>query len=115
MIAGHGGLETCCGMKPSLLALFFVTFALSAIAQETPATPPARDAVTPLPAFEVASIKPGKADGSHSDTSFDNGCFTSRNISLKFVLQYDAYGISAPQIIGGQKWFTRETPTGDKE
>jgi hypothetical protein len=46
MIAGHGGLKNGCSMKPSLLALCFVTFALSAIAQETPARPPARDAVT---------------------------------------------------------------------
>jgi hypothetical protein len=115
MIARHGGLKTCCGMKPSLLALFFVTFALSAIAQQTPASPPARDAVTPLPAFEVASIKPSKADGSHSDTSFDHGCFISTNISLKFLIQNDAYGIPAPQIIGGPKWFAPETPTGDKE
>jgi hypothetical protein len=61
MIAGHGGLKNCCRMKPSLLALFFVTFGLSAIDQETSAWPPARDAVTPLPAFEVASIKPSKA------------------------------------------------------
>jgi hypothetical protein len=49
MIAGHGGLKHFCSMKPSLLAPFFVTFALSAIAQGTPATPPARDAVTQSP------------------------------------------------------------------
>jgi uncharacterized protein (TIGR03435 family) len=63
--------------------------------------------VTPLPAFEVASIKPSKSDDQHSDTSFDNGCFTSTNISLKVLIQHDAFGIVRRRLLEARNGLPR--------
>jgi len=72
-----------------------------------PAPASKSDAPQP-PAFEVASIKPSKAGDSHSRSGFNNGRFTAENIQLKTLLQYNAYGIPEPQILGGPSWLSSE-------
>jgi uncharacterized protein (TIGR03435 family) len=61
-----------------------------------------------LPAFEVAVIRPSKSGGSQSHSGFSNGRFTAENIQLKTLLQYNAYGIPEPQILGGPPWLSSE-------
>jgi uncharacterized protein (TIGR03435 family) len=74
------------------------------------ASPPAKpsSAVTPVtappPAFEVSTVKENKSGTSDSHSSFKNGRFTASNVSLKNVIQYSAYGIPEPRIVGGPKW-----------
>jgi uncharacterized protein (TIGR03435 family) len=100
---------------PSLIPLLAATLATAAFAQTSVSSPPNADsqAVPPtavptaaaeLPAFEVAAIKESKsgAEGSNSNTS--NGRFTASNVTLKNVMQYQAYGIPASRILDGPKW-----------
>ncbi len=57
-------------------------------------------------AFEVASIKPSKSGGDHSSTSLGGGRFTARNTDLKTLMQYNAFGIPATQIMGQPGWMS---------
>jgi uncharacterized protein (TIGR03435 family) len=57
-----------------------------------------------LPAFEVAAIKPNKSGGGRSHSGFNNGRFTAENVSVKLLIQYDAYSIPGPQILGAPDW-----------
>jgi uncharacterized protein (TIGR03435 family) len=61
-----------------------------------------------LPAFEVASIRVNNSGTSRSHSSSDNGRFTATNISVKTLMQYDAYGIPGAQIQGGPGWLNSE-------
>jgi uncharacterized protein (TIGR03435 family) len=77
-----------------------------------PATPtamsaPATTAAAPL-AFEVSTVKPNKSGSSSSESSFQNGRFLASNVSLKSLLQYDAYRIPESRILGGPKWLSSE-------
>jgi uncharacterized protein (TIGR03435 family) len=60
------------------------------------------------PSFEVAAIKPNKSGGGHSRSGFDNGRFTAENASLKILIQYDAYGVPGPQLLGGPDWLATQ-------
>lgn len=61
------------------------------------------------PAFEVTTVKLSKSgtSGSHSNF-FENGRFTASNILLKNLMQYQAYGIPEPRILGGPRWLNSE-------
>jgi uncharacterized protein (TIGR03435 family) len=59
-------------------------------------------------AFEVTTVKLNKSGGSGSHSTFDNGRFTGSNILLKNLIQYQAYGIPEPRILGGPKWLGTE-------
>jgi uncharacterized protein (TIGR03435 family) len=62
-------------------------------------------AQTPAPAvFEVATIKPNTSGSGGSHTSFRNGTFLAVNVQLKNLMQYQAFGIPQPRILGGPKW-----------
>jgi uncharacterized protein (TIGR03435 family) len=76
--------------------------------QASATTPKPQDATTQPPAFEVASIKPNKSGSGSSHSGFDDGRFTATNIQLKTLLQYDAYEIPGPQILGGPGWLSSE-------
>ena len=69
-----------------------------------PPTPDSKTIASPPPAFEVAAIKPNKSGGGHSSSGFNNGRFTAQNVSVKILIQYDAYAIPGPQILGGPDW-----------
>jgi uncharacterized protein (TIGR03435 family) len=59
---------------------------------------------TPPLLFEVAAIRQDKSGSgsSHSDTS--NGRFTATNVSLRSLMQYEAYDIPENRILGAPKW-----------
>jgi uncharacterized protein (TIGR03435 family) len=65
-------------------------------------------ASTPTPApfvFEVSTVKlnnSGSDSGSHTGMNHDR--FTATNVLLKTLIQYQAYGIPEPRILGGPKW-----------
>jgi uncharacterized protein (TIGR03435 family) len=54
----------------------------------------------------VASIKVNMSGGGNSHSSFNNGRFSATNETVKMFVQYDAYSIPAPQIVGGPSWFS---------
>jgi len=86
------------------LILFIATslaFAALAHAQKTEAHTDSTTAIAQAaPAFDVISIKPAKAGAIGTDTDFSNGTFTARNVTLGKIIQYEAYGIPAPRILG---------------
>lgn len=61
-----------------------------------------------LPVFEVASIKPNVSGGDGESSGFQPGRFTATNASVKTLLEYNAYGISSSQIVGGPGWLSSE-------
>jgi uncharacterized protein (TIGR03435 family) len=52
----------------------------------------------------VAAIKENKSGGGNSSSNTNDGRFTATNVTLKSLIQYDAYGIPGPRILGGPKW-----------
>ena len=58
--------------------------------------------------FEVTTVKLNKSGNSGSHSNLDNGRFTASNILLKKLIQYQAYGIPEPRIVGGPKWLSSE-------
>jgi uncharacterized protein (TIGR03435 family) len=66
------------------------------------------DAGVQAPAFEVASIKLNKSGSGSSHSDFDHGRFTATNVRVKSLLEYEAYGITGAQIVGGPDWLNSE-------
>jgi uncharacterized protein (TIGR03435 family) len=95
-----------------LAALLAVTsFAQTSAPSPATASPLAVTSVAAAPPlFEVATVKLNKSGGSSSHSNFDNERlrFSASNILLKNLLQYQAYGIPEPRILGGPKWFSTE-------
>jgi uncharacterized protein (TIGR03435 family) len=60
-----------------------------------------------LPAYDVASIKPSKADDG-STLLFRPGAFTAKGMTLKSLIK-EAYGIEDDQISGVPKWVGSQT------
>ena len=58
--------------------------------------------------FEVASIKLNKSGSGGSSTHFNHGRFLGTNIGIKGLIQYEAYKIPEPQILGGPEWLNSE-------
>jgi uncharacterized protein (TIGR03435 family) len=80
----------------------------SASSPATAAPPPASPAVAAPLAFEVSVVKQNNSGGSSSSSNFRSGRFTASNVSLKNLLQYQAYGIPESRISGGPKWISSE-------
>jgi uncharacterized protein (TIGR03435 family) len=55
---------------------------------------------TTHPAFDVVSIKPAKPNTLGSSSGFQGETFTASNTTLSKLIQYEAYGIPGPRIIG---------------
>ena len=94
-----------------LLLIGAASLAVTSFAQTSappplpPSQPPAStSAAAAPPVFEVAAIKENKSGSvsSHSDTK--DGRFTATNVSLRSLMQYEAYGIPGSRILGGPKW-----------
>jgi uncharacterized protein (TIGR03435 family) len=66
--------------------------------------PPASNTAAVPPVFEVAAIKLNQSGSGNSNSNTNNGRFTATNVSLKNVMEYDAYGIPASRILDGPKW-----------
>jgi uncharacterized protein (TIGR03435 family) len=60
------------------------------------------------PVFEVTTVKHNKSGGTGSHSNFQNGYFIASNILLKNLIQYSAYGVPEPRILGGPKWLNSE-------
>jgi uncharacterized protein (TIGR03435 family) len=93
-----------------LLLLVAASLAVTSFAQTS--APPSGTAqprpVAAPPAFEVTTVKQNKSGGSGSHSSFQSGRFTASNILLKSLIEYQAYGIPEPRILGGPKWLDSE-------
>jgi uncharacterized protein (TIGR03435 family) len=91
-----------------LLLVVAASFAGTSVAQTStppsPASQPPAPTSAGLPIFEVAAIKQNHSGsgGSHSDTN--GGRFTATNVSLKNLMEYEAYGIPGSRILNGPKW-----------
>ena len=78
---------------------------------QNPVPPPAggppvgvsSQAVAPF-VFAVSTVKISKTGESGSGANMHNGTFTARNVALKNLMQYQAYGIPQQRIFGGPKW-----------
>jgi uncharacterized protein (TIGR03435 family) len=69
--------------------------------------PPTPPTATPA-AFEVSIVRLNKSGSGHSGSDFNNGRFTATDIQLKNLMEYSAYGIPQPRILGGPKWLDSE-------
>jgi uncharacterized protein (TIGR03435 family) len=97
-----------CGRQPSFLAKLSIAAALLSIpafAQTAPPPPASPSSAAPaVPILEVATIKLNTSGSGGSHTSFHNGTFLAVNVRLKNLMQYLAFGIPQPLILGGPKW-----------
>jgi uncharacterized protein (TIGR03435 family) len=89
------------GLMPLLAAtMATASFGQTAASHPTPATQTA----AAMPVFDVAAIKLNKSGDGGSSSNSQDGRFTATNVTLKSLMQFDAYGIPAPRILGGPKW-----------
>ena len=103
---GRVSIGSPCRRVFSFLAVGVVALTASSLAAQAPAAVAAQTSMTQQPVFEVASIKENKSGDGNSHSSFNNGRFSATNETVKMFVQYDAYGIPAPQIVGGPSWFS---------
>ncbi len=95
--------------KPMLviLAASLHVMLLAQTASQSPAASSGTAAAplaSPSPVFEVTIVKPSKSGESGSHSNFQSGRFIASNVLLKNVIQYQAYGVTEVQIVGGPKW-----------
>jgi uncharacterized protein (TIGR03435 family) len=92
--------------KSVLWCLTTLIMAMPTVAQVV-ATPQTANPSAHLPAYDVASIKPGKSgDGSTLLYRLDG--LTATGLPLKFLIK-EAYGIEEDQISGAPNWVNSET------
>ena len=106
MATGHLALERRFFGK--LLLVVAASLAVKSLAQTSPppfpsSQPPASTAVAPS-VFEVAAIKQNESGSGSSRSNTNNGRFTATNVSLKNLIEYQAYGIPGSRILDGPKW-----------
>ena len=89
-------------------SLAIVSFAQASASQPATAPPAPASAVAAPPAFEVSTVKENKSGSSGSSSNSHDGRFTATNVSLKNLLQYEAYGVPESRILGGPKWINSE-------
>ncbi len=63
---------------------------------------------TPAPAltFEVTSVKRSHVGTSSSHSGMDNSRFIALNVTVKNLMQYTAFDLPEPRILGGPRWLT---------
>lgn len=106
MGCAQGRFESC--RASMLVAVFFSALATAHLLAQTDGTAEKAAAAPQAASFEVASIKLDKSGsgGSHSD--FSHGRFTATNVRVKSLIEYEAYGITGAQIVGGPGWLNSE-------
>ncbi len=111
MIEGEGRGRPVFTKLWVILAASMAVTSFGQTAAPSPATAP-RSGLTSVagaaPVFEVSTVKLNKSGSSGSHSSFDHGRFTATNVLLKNLMQYSAYGIPEPRILGGPKWLNSE-------
>jgi uncharacterized protein (TIGR03435 family) len=101
-------------IRKPMLVILAASLHMVLLAQTASQSPPtsagavAAPLASPSSAFEVTIVKPSKSGESGSDSSFQRGRFLASNISLKNIIQYQAYGVTEVQIVGGPKWLNSE-------
>jgi uncharacterized protein (TIGR03435 family) len=96
-------------MVPIVAASLAVTlFAQTSAPQPAASAPAPVTAVAAPPVFEVSTVKENKSGSSGSSSNSRDGRFTATNVSLKSLLQYQAYGVPESRIFGGPKWISLE-------
>ncbi len=88
---------------PHLLLATLLTAPALPASSQTPAP-----ATTPPLTFEVTSVKHSHLNTSSSHSRMDNGCFTASNVTVKNLMQYTAFNLPEPRILGGPKWLNSE-------
>ena len=96
-------------LRRTLLLVAAVSVAGPSYAQvSAPPTASSRSTSIPAasapPTFEVAAIRQNKSGSGSSQSNTTNDRFTATNVSLKSLMQYEAYGIPASRILGGPAW-----------
>jgi uncharacterized protein (TIGR03435 family) len=69
-------------------------------AQAVAPAPSVQETSTPSPAFEVAAIKPNKSGSSSSHSNIHDGRVSATNVTVKRILQCQAYDVAGEQIEG---------------
>jgi uncharacterized protein (TIGR03435 family) len=92
----------CEAIGLAVALLFGLLYATNSRAAQGPAKPSTQTTTAPLPAFDVASIKPGKSDMG-STLLFRLDGFTAKGMNLKSLIK-EAYGLEDDQIIGAPGW-----------
>jgi uncharacterized protein (TIGR03435 family) len=96
-------------LLPIVAASLAVTsFAPTSASQRATSAPMPVSAAAAPPAFEVSTVKENKSGSSGSSSNSRDGWFTATNVSLKNLLQYQAYGVPESRIFGGPKWISSE-------
>jgi hypothetical protein len=107
--AGRKALLVGKVMLIAAASLAVTSFAQSPGSQPATAVPkPVTSAIGVPPAFEVSTVKQNKSGSSSSNSNFYDGRFTASNVSLKNLLQYQAYGVPESRILGGPRWISSE-------
>jgi uncharacterized protein (TIGR03435 family) len=88
------------GLTPLLAA----SLAIRSTAQSSASQPATAAPAATAPVFEVAAIRLDKSASGSSSSNTKNGRFTATNVSLKNLIQYEAYDIPQLRILGGPKW-----------
>ncbi len=68
--------------------------------------PPASSSAVamPPPVFDVAAIRQDKSGSGSSHSATNDSRFTATNVSLRSLMQYEAYDIPGNRILGGPRW-----------
>jgi uncharacterized protein (TIGR03435 family) len=88
------------GLTPLLAA----SLVISSTAQSSASQPATAPLAATAPVFEVAAIRLDKSGSGSSSSNTNHGRFTATNVSLKNLMQYEAYDIPQSRILGGPKW-----------
>jgi uncharacterized protein (TIGR03435 family) len=88
-----------------LLLIAAASFTITSLAQNS-ASPAASISATPSVVFEVAAIKLNQSGSGGSDSGMSNGRFSAKNVSLKSIMEHEAFSIPESRILGGPKWLS---------
>jgi uncharacterized protein (TIGR03435 family) len=110
MIARAGRRLALTGRLLLVVAASLAVTSFAQTAAPAPATA-SQSGVTPAgtsPVFEVTTVKVNKSGSSGSHSSMNNGRFSATNILLKNLIEYQAYDVPEPRILGAPKWLSSE-------
>jgi uncharacterized protein (TIGR03435 family) len=87
-------------MRFVLAAAFIMAGSSWVVAQDQPA--PTAD-FGPVPAFEVATIKPNSSPNG-GPSGLSHGRFTATDVSIRGLLRFEGFDVPDARIVGGPKW-----------
>ena len=90
-----------------LLLIAMGLVGVSCMGQTSLTQPVSASVAVPATVFEAATVKRNRSGSSSSDSNFTNERFVATNVTLKNVMQYEAYGLPEARIVG-PKWLDSE-------